>query len=74
VQPALPLRPGIPARQTHDYARHGTTTLFAALELLEGKVVGTCMPRHRHIEFLTFLDRIDHSVPKRREIHIVMDN
>ena len=74
TQPALPLRPGIPERQTHDYVRHGTTTLFAALELLEGKVIGTCMPRHRHIEFLAFLDQIDRSVSKRREIHLVMDN
>jgi len=74
TQPALPLRPGIPARQTHDYVRHGTTTLFAALELLEGKVIGSCMPRHRHTEFLEFLDQIDRSLPKRREIHIVMDN
>lgn len=74
TQPALPLRPGIPARQTHDYVRHGTTTLFAALELLEGKIIGTCMTRHRHAEFLTFLDQIDRSVPKRREIHMVMDN
>ena len=74
TQPALPLRPGIPERQTHDYVRHGTTTLFAALELLEGKVIGTCMPRHRHMEFLAFLDQIDRSVSKRREIHLVMDN
>jgi len=51
-QPLLPLRPGIPARQTHDYKRHGTTTLFAALSMLDGRVIGDCMPRHRHQEFI----------------------
>lgn len=74
TQPALPLRPGIPERQTHDYVRYGTTTLFAAIELLEGRVIGKCMPRHRHTEFLKFLDQIERSIPKRREIHLVMDN
>jgi len=73
-QPILPLRPGIPARQTHDYIRHGTTTLFAALNVLEGTVVGTCLPRHRHSEFLTFLERIDRTTPRRREIHLILDN
>src|SRR5229473_4627597 len=57
--PLLPLRPGIPARQTHDYHRHGTTTLFAALNLLDGKVIGTCMPRHRAREFLHFLNLVE---------------
>lgn len=73
-QPALPMRPGSPERQTHDYVRHGTTTLFAALNILDGSVIGSCMPRHRHNEFLEFLDRIDRSTPKRREIHLVLDN
>ncbi len=53
TQPVLPIRPGIPERQTHDYERHGTTTLFAALDVLTGKVIGSCQPRHRHGEFLT---------------------
>jgi len=74
TQPLLPLRPGIPERRTHDYVRHGTTTLFAALELLTGKVIGCCQPRHRHGEFLNFLDRIDRHTPKRRDIHLVLDN
>src|SRR5271154_4962702 len=55
TQPILPLRPGLPERQTHDYERHGTTTLFAALNVLEGTVIGECQPRHRHQEFLLFL-------------------
>ena len=59
TQPILPLRPGLPERQTHDYERHGTTTLFAALNVLEGTVIGECQSRHRHQEFLRFLDRID---------------
>jgi transposase len=61
TQPILPLRPGLPERQTHDYERHGTTTLFAALNVLEGTVIGECQSRHRHQEFLRFLDRIDQS-------------
>src|SRR2546427_3886572 len=74
TQPVLPLRPGIPARQTHDYERHGTTTLFAALNILDGTVIGSCLPRHRHGEFLKFLERIDDSIPRRREIHLILDN
>src|SRR5947199_5427788 len=74
TQPILPLRPGLPARQTHDYQRHGTTTLFAALNVLEGTVIGECLPRHRHQEFLRFLDRVDQSVPSDLEIHLVLDN
>lgn len=74
TQPVLPLRPGIPARQTHDYERHGTTTLFAALNILDGTVIGSCLPRHRHGEFLKFLERIDDSTPRRREIHLILDN
>ena len=73
-QPMLPLRPGIPARQTHDYERHGTTTLFAALNILDGSVIGSCLPRHRHGEFLKFLERIEDSTPRRREIHLILDN
>jgi len=74
TQPVLPLGPGVPARQTHDYVRHGTTTLFAALNVLEGTVIGKCLPRHRHGEFLTFLDQIEHETPRGREIHLILDN
>jgi len=74
TQPVLPLRPGIPARQTHDYTRHGTTTLFAALNVLEGTVIGSCLPRQRHIEFLAFLERIERAAPRRRDIHMILDN
>jgi transposase len=74
TQPILPLRPGLPERQTHDYERHGTTTLFAAPNVLEGTVIGECQPRHRHQEFLRFLDRIDESVQPAVDIHLVLDN
>jgi transposase len=74
TQPILPLRPGLPERQTHDYERHGTTTLFAALNVLEGTVIGQCQPRHRHQEFLRFLDRIDESVDPSLDIHLILDN
>jgi transposase len=74
TQPILPLRPGLPERQTHDYERHGTTTLFAALNVLEGTVIGHCQSRHRHQEFLLFLDKIDASVQPKLEIHIILDN
>ena len=74
TQPILPLRPGLPERQTHDYQRHGTTTLFAALNVLEGTVIGECQPRHRHQEFLGFLDRIDRSIDSALDVHLVLDN
>jgi transposase len=74
TQPLLPLRPGLPARQTHDYTRHGTTTLFAALNVLEGQVIEACQPRHTHTEFLAFLDKIDGQTPRRRDIHLILDN
>ena len=74
TQPILPLRPGLPERQTHDYERHGTTTLFAALNVLEGTIIGECQPRHRHQEFLWFLDRIDQAVEPDLAIHLVLDN
>jgi transposase len=74
TQPILPLRPGLPERQTHDYERHGTTTLFAALDVLEGRVIGECHPRHRHQEFLRFLDRIEESIDPVLEIHLILDN
>ena len=74
TQPILPLRPGLPERQTHDYQRHGTTTLFAALNVLEGTVIGECHPRHRHQEFLQFLERIETSINRSLDIHLVLDN
>lgn len=74
TQPLLPLRPGIPARQTHDYQRHGTTTLFAALNMLDGKVIGDCMPRHRHQEFIRFLQLIDTKTPLDLSLHLIVDN
>ncbi len=75
TRPILPLRPGIPERQTHDYLRHGTTTLFAALSVLEGTVIGQCQERHRHTEFIAFMERVERAVPKRRrEIHLILDN
>ena len=70
TQPVLPLPPGLPERQTHDYKRHGTTTQFAALNVLEGTVSGQCQPRHRHQEFLRFLDRIDRTVEGRLDVHL----
>ena len=74
TQPGLPLKKGRAATMTHDYKRHGTTTLFAALDVKSGLVIGDCMPRHRAREFLTFLRRIDRVVRKPRDIHLVLDN
>ena len=71
--PVLPLRLGMPEKQTHDYVRHGTTTLFAALEVATGKVTDACYPRHRHEEFLRFLKQVAKAYP-RRKLHIVVDN
>lgn len=73
-QPMFPMRPGIPAKQTHDYKRHGTTTLFAALSMLDGKVIGDCMPRHRHQEFIRFLKRIDEETSIGLDLHLIIDN
>ena len=72
--PILPLRPGLPERQTHDYKRHGTTTLFAAFNILNGKVIATCQPRHRSREFVKFLNQLEKELPTDREIHLIMDN
>jgi len=71
--PILPIRPGIPEKQTHDYVRQGTTTLFAALEVATGKVTDACYPRHRNEEFLAFLKQVAKAYP-RKELHIVVDN
>lgn len=75
-QPLLPLEPGRPERHTHDYARHGTTSLFAALNVATGKIIGRCHQRHRQQEFVKFLDQIDQTIPEQPgvEIHLVMDN
>jgi len=73
-QPVLPMRPGQSERCTHDYYRHGTTSLFAALDIATGKVIGRCQKKHRHQEFLRFLDQIDRTVPASLEIHLVLDN
>ena len=74
TQPGLPLKKGRAATMTHDYKRNGTTTLFAALDVKSGMVIGECMPRHRAKEFLAFLRRIDRAVLKPRDVHLVLDN
>ncbi len=74
TQPILPLAPGVPQRRTHDYMRHGTTTLFAALDMATGKVIGELHRRHRATEFLKFLRTLDANVPEALEVHLVMDN
>jgi transposase len=74
TRPLLPMRPGIPAQQTHDYIRHGTTSLFAALNVASGQVIGQCHRRHRHQELLRFLNRLDAELPPDGEVHVVMDN
>ena len=73
-QPVLPMLPGMPERCTHDYKRHGTTSLFAALDVATGRVIGKCYRRHRAREFLDFLKEIDRCVPEGLDVHIVMDN
>jgi transposase len=74
TQPLLPMRPGQAERRTHDYERHGVTTLFAALDVKAGTIVGKCMPRHRAREFRKFLDEVERNVPVNLDIHVVMDN
>ena len=73
-QPSLPMRPGQPARMSHDYKRHGVTSLFAALDIATGRVIGKCYPRHRAAEFRNFLDQIEANVPDGLDVHLVMDN
>jgi transposase len=73
-QPGLPLKPGRCGSMTHDYKRHGTTTLFAALDVLAGKVIGRCMQRHRHEEFIRFLNTVDREVPADKRIEAIVDN
>jgi len=74
TQPGLPLKKGRCGTMTHDYKRHGTTTLFAALNVLEGEVIGSCMKRHRHQEFLKFLQLIDRRTPAALDLHLIVDN
>ena len=74
TQPGLPIKPGRCQTMTHDYKRHGTTTLFAALSVLDGTVIGRCMQRHRHIEFIRFLNTVERQVSAGKLIHVVLDN
>jgi transposase len=74
TQPGLPMKPGRCGTMTHDYKRHGTTTLFAALNVLDGKVIAQCMSRHRHQEFIRFLNKIKRETPAERELHLIVDN
>jgi transposase len=74
TQPGLPIKKGRAGTMTHDYKRNGTTTLFAALNMLDGKVIGTCMKRHRHREFVNFLKLIDKSTPAGLDLHLIVDN
>ncbi len=73
-QPVLPMMPGVPERRTHSYVRHGVTSLFAALDVASGFVIGKCYKRHRAAEFLDFLKRIDTHIPNGLDVHIIMDN
>jgi transposase len=73
-QPGLPLKRGRCATMTHDYKRHGTTTLFAALDVLEGRVIGRCMQRHRHQEFIRVLNAIEAELPVGKVVHVILDN
>lgn len=74
TRPVLPLQPGLPERQTHDYRRHGTTTLFAALRVLDGVVIGECHARQRAKEFIRFLKRLDAETPPTLDLHLILDN
>ena len=74
TQPDLPMKKGRCGTMTHDYQRHGTTALFAALNVLDGKVIGRCMQRHRHQEFIRFLNAVEASVPARKQVHAIADN
>ena len=74
TQPGLPLKPGKAGTMTHDYKRHGTTTLFAALDVLEGTVISRCMARHRHQEFIRFLNAVERAVPAGKVVHAILYN
>ena len=73
TQPGLPMKKGRAGTMTHDYKRHGTTTLFAALDVLEGKVLGRCMQRHRHQEFVRFLNAIERDVQVGKLVHVILE-
>ncbi len=74
TQPGLPLKKGRAGTMTHDYKRHGTTTLFAALNILNGSVIGACMPRHRQGEFLKFLNKVEKETEREKQLHLIVDN
>lgn len=74
TQLILPVRPGLPEARSHDYKRNGTTTLFAMLKLVDGKVIGSCMKRHRHQEFIKFLEKVEQEVPPGLNLHVILDN
>ena len=74
TQPGLPMKKGRAGTMTYDYKRHGTTTLFAALDVLDGRVIGRCMQRHRHQEFIRFLNAIEAEVPAGKVVHVILDN
>jgi len=74
TQPGLPMKKGRAGTKTHDYKRNGTTTLFAALDVLKGKVIGRCMQRHRHEEFIRFLNTINAELPAGKTVHVILDN
>lgn len=74
TQPGLPLKWGRCGTMTHDYKRHGTTTLFAAINMLDGTVIGECLPRHRSLEFIRFLKTIEQSTPSELDLHLIVDN
>jgi hypothetical protein len=74
TQPGLPMKKGRAGTMTHDYKRHGTTTLFAALDVLQGKVIGRCMQHHRHQELIRFLNANEKTIPTRKAVHVILDN
>jgi len=74
TQPGLALKKGRASTMTHDYKRHGTTTLFAALNVLDGQVIAQCQQQHRHVEWLKFLKKIDRETPKKKKLHLIADN
>ncbi len=74
TQPSLPMKKGRGETMTHDYKRNGTTTLFAALDVASGRVIGSCLPKHRHTEFLTFLKTLEKEVPDGLAVHLILDN
>ena len=74
TQPGLPMKKGRAGTMTHDYKRHGTTTLFPAFDILEGNVIGRCMQRHRHQEFIRFLNAVEREVPAGKTVHAILDN